>query len=349
MEHAVHRRPLPSPQRRRLTQGLIAVLGLPGLAGLPGRARAAGAATLQRRAGPLLGTRVELVVAHPDAAQCRQALDLAWAEMARLEGLMSRYRADSQVSALARAAGRQAVPVSPELMAVLRQARQLAQSSQGAFDISVGAYSDWGFDPGQEAIPRPEDIQRQRRLVNFRDIDLDEINMTAYLRRPGMRLDLGGIAKLPILAAGMACLRSQGLRDALVNGGGDVLASGQLEGRDWRVGVRDPLQPQRLIGVLGLSDAVLASSGDYERCFQHQGRRYHHVLDPRSGWPSQGAHGVALLAREVGPLNGLGAAIMVAGRARAQQWLAQRSEVRGLLVDEQGLWQSPGLPWVARA
>ncbi|MDF6571896.1 FAD:protein FMN transferase, partial [Escherichia coli] len=130
-----------------------------------------------------------------------------------------------------------------------------------------------------------------------------------------MRLDLGGIAKLPILEAGMRVLRQHGIRDAMINGGGDVVASGKLQGHEWRVGLRDPLAPERLLGVVTLSDGVVASSGDYERYFMHNGQRFHHVLDPETGLPAHGPHGVTLIGRDVDDVNGLGAAIMAAGTA----------------------------------
>lgn len=159
-----------------------------------------------------------------------------------------------------------------------------------------------------------------------------------------MRIDLGGIAKLPILEAGMRVLRGYELAGAMVNGGGDVLVSGQLRGRDWRIGLRDPRAPQRLLGMLTLGDGVVAASGDYERCFVRDGRRYHHILDPRSGQPSRGIRGVALLAPSVVDLNGLGAALMVGGPAAAPGLLAARPKVDALIVAADAPpWRSTGM------
>ncbi|MGO4307180.1 FAD:protein FMN transferase [Cupriavidus sp. RAF12] len=194
-------------------------------------------------------------------------------------------------------------------------------------------------------IPNPVEIAREIPLVNYRDLLIDPGRGTAFLRRHGMRIDLGGIAKLPVLQAGMAALlRHHDLAGAMINGGGDVLVSGQLQGHDWRIGVRDPLAPGRLIGALALSEGVVASSGDYERAFVMAGRRYHHILDPRTGQPAAGPHGVTLVARGVEEINGLGAAIMVAGSRAGRRLLTPLRDVDALIVAGDGqTWMSDGM------
>ncbi|SOY42857.1 Thiamine biosynthesis lipoprotein ApbE [Cupriavidus taiwanensis] len=291
----------------------------------------------------LLGTRVDIVVQDNGRGAVQAAIAAAFAEMARLEQLMSRYRPDSQVSALQRAAGRQPVRVAPELMAVLQAAAAVSTRCGGAFDITVGAFAGWRFGADGNRVPDAAELARERPLVDYRHVRLDARRSEAMLARPGMRLDLGGIAKLPILDAGMRVLRHHGLRNAMINGGGDVLAMGQLQGRDWRIGVRDPLAPARLLGVLQVSDAVVASSGDYERCFVAGGRRYHHVLDPATGLPSAGPHGVTLVAPTVAAVNGLGAALMVAGQPAWARLTGGNAGVDGLIVGDGGRWMSAGM------
>lgn len=301
-------------------------------------------ASVQHASRRLLGTQVDIVAQGASSGATVLAIDAAFAEMARLEQLMSRYRPDSQVSALARAAGKNPVPVAPELMSVLKLASEVSARSQGAFDITVGAFSGWRFDPGHEHVPSRAELALEQPLVNYRDVILDEARCTAYLRRAGMKLDLGGIAKLPILQAGMLVLRQRGVTDAMLNGGGDVLTSGQLQGRDWRVGLRDPLAPERLLGVVTLGEGVVASSGDYERSFARNGQRYHHILNPRTGLPAHGPHGVTLVARSVDDVNGLGAAVMVAGAAAGWRLLEPLAGVDALIVGpEPRPWMSAGM------
>jgi len=302
---------------------------------------------VQRASRPLMGTRVDIVVDHggPGAAA---AIEAAFAEMARLSRQMSRYERGNPVAALEAAAGRHPVPVPAEMLAVLALAQTLSQRSAGAFDISVGAFSGWGFESAQTSIPDASELARERLLVNYQDVLFDTRNSTALLKRPGMRIDLGGIAKLPILEAGMQVLRRHGMRNAMLNGGGDVRVSGRLQGRDWCVGLRDPLAPERLLGVVELDEGWVAASGDYERCFERAGRRYHHILNPRSGLPSRAAHGVTLVARNLDPINGLGAALMVMGAQRGRHLLVP--EVDALIVQPDGRrWLSPGMAGRLRA
>ncbi|WP_347321673.1 FAD:protein FMN transferase [Ralstonia pseudosolanacearum] len=299
---------------------------------------------VQHASRRLLGTQVDIVAQGAMPGAAAPAIDAAFAEMARLERLMSRYRPDSQVSALARAAGRNPVPVAPELMAILKLATRLSARSGGAFDITVGAFSGWNFDPAQARIPSRAELVHEQRLVNYRDVVLDQARGRVYLRRPGMKLDLGGVAKLPILQAGLRVLRRHGVRDAMINGGGDVLVSGQLQGHDWRVGLRNPLAPDRLLGVVALSDGIVASSGDYERGFVRNGQRYHHILDPKTGLPTHGPHGVTLVARSVDDVNGLGAAIMVAGAEAGRRLLVPPAGVDALIMGPGPRpWMSPGM------
>nr|WP_316638497.1 FAD:protein FMN transferase [uncultured Roseateles sp.] len=336
--------PSPDPVRRRWLAALpLLVTGLylnPGLA----RGEAAGVHQASR---PLMGTRLDITVQCTDALAAGRAMDAAFAEMARLAGLMSRYpdsRGTSAVHALHEAAGRRPLPMAPEMMQVLNMAKAMSQRSAGAFDITVGVFDAWSFDPDQERIPSAAEIAREIPLVNHRDLIVDDKLASAYLRRSGMRIDLGGIAKLPILRAGLSVLQGHGLRSAMLNGGGDVLVSGQLQGRDWRVGVRDPRDPSRLLGVVGLSEGFVAASGDYERCFVRHGRRYHHILDPKTGQPTQGPHGVTLVSPSLEAINGLGAAIMVAGARSGRELLAPLAGVDALIVEsDRRLWLSPGM------
>lgn len=289
-------------------------------------------AGVRRDSRVLMGTRVDMVV--PDAPDAASAIKAAWAEMQRQERLMSRYRSESLVSALHRQAGRGSVQAPPELLAVLRQAAALSERTRGDFDISVGAYDGWSFDPAQPRRPSAQELLEERRFVNHRDVRIEGDRVR--LARPGMRIDLGGVAKLPVLQAGMQVLEHHGIRHAMINGGGDVLTRGQLHGQDWRVGLRDPRAPEKLLGVVTLRDGCVASSGDYERSFRQAGRRYHHVLDPRTGWPTEGVRGVVLVARDTAAVNGIGAAAMVGGPARGLDLMASLPGVDSLLVDTAG-------------
>lgn len=300
--------------------------------------------TVQQASRTLMGTRVDMTVQADRGSEAPAAMAAAFSEMQRLNDMLSRYRIGNPVHALHLSAGLQAVQVAPEMLTVLQMAIERSQRSQGAFDITVGAFTGWNFDQESDTVPSASEIAQELPLVDYRQLVLNEKASTAYLRRRGMRIDLGGIAKLPILQAGMRVLKEHGIQNAMLNGGGDVLVSGQLQGRDWRVGLRDPRAPERILGTVDLSEGFVAASGDYERFFIRDGRRYHHVLNPKTGQPTNGPHGVTLVARTLQDINGLGAAIMVAGADAGREMLKPLQSVDTLIVEpNQRVWMSPGM------
>jgi len=321
--------------RRNLARALAAAPLLP----LP--VLAAAAPLNVRRA--LMGTWVDITVADGGQPGAQQAVALAFAQMERLAQRMSRFDPDSDLGVLNRAAGRHAVPVPPEMMAVLQQARAVHRRTSGAFDATVG-----GLTPGAAAasggVPDEGAVRSALEHVGMRHLTLDAQRGTARIDDPMTQLDLGGIAKLPILEAGLDVLRAHGVRGALVNGGGDVFASARPDGRPWRIGVRDAAAPDQLMAVVPLHEGVVASSGDYERFVMHEGRRYHHVIDPATGRPTRGIHGVTLVARRAADVNGLGTAAMVAGPLRAAALLERCGVDQALFVREDGgAWISSAL------
>ena len=298
----------------------------------------------RRTSRVLMGTMVEIAAQGRDERLLDSAIDAAFARMALLEAQMSHYRADSQLAAIGSAAGIAPVPVSADLMRVLAMAQAVSTRSDGAFDATIGSTGLWDFNPGSARMPSPAYIRAHASAVDYRNLELDSGKGTAYLRSQGMKLDLGGIAKLYILESGLNTLRYLGIENALISGGGDVLAVANATSRPWRVGIRDPRQPSRLLGAVDLRSGFVASSGDYERCFVRDGRRYHHVLDPRTGYPAEGPHGVALVGETLDRVNGWGAAAMVMAPRAGRELLEREGAGQALIAGRDGgLWITPAL------
>ncbi len=300
--------------------------------------------TQHQESRPLMGTVVDIVTEGPDPALLVSATEAAYAEMARLSDMMNHYNPDSVVSAINRDAGVRPVAVPRELMQVLTRARMMSERTEGAFDITVGSLKGWRFSPDQPQMPDAKAITAMLLLVNYRDVVLDETNGTAFLRRKGMRIDLGGIAKLYILDAGMHVLKRNKVTHAMINGGGDVEVIGTLRGRPWRIGIRDPLHPERMYAAVELRRGFVVSSGDYERYFDRAGRRYHHILDPKTGYPTQGPRAVTLISEDMDMVNGLSSSIMVMGMARGREMVERNPAMEGIIFDRDGsAWVSPVL------
>lgn len=303
-----------------------------------------------RESRVMMGTRVEIAVQGPHAEPLKTAQLAAFNRMTALEAVMSHYSATSRVAAINLMSGIAPVAIEPELMQVLAMARQVSRRSDGAFDVTIGSVGRWHFDAQDPRMPAPGYIATHLRDVDWRNLVLDERAGTAYLTRRGMRIDLGGIAKLYILQAGLDVLREHGVKHALINGGGDVIAMSEASARPWRVGIRDPRQPERLLTTLDVREGFVASSGDYERFFERDGRRYHHVLDPQTGYPAQGPRGVTLVGRDLSSVNGIGAAAMVLGARHSRELVLDTPGLEALIAARDGdLWMTGGMRRVMRS
>lgn len=299
-----------------------------------------------RDARLLMGTEVTLTAVGADAQALRSAIDAAFFKMSALSNEMNHYDPASRVSAINHAAGTARVAVSPALMAVLQQAQALSARTGGAFDVTIGAFDGWRFDPSAPRMPTREELRADLAKVGYRDLLLDPAHGTAFLRRPGMRVDLGGIAKLYIVDVGLRALRQAGVTRAMIDAGGDIAVFGGTGARPWRVGIRDPRAPG-LAAVVELRAGFIVSSGDYERFFIKDGRRYHHILDPRTGLPTIGLQQVTLIADSAAAVNGLSAAAMVLGPDAGRALIESTAGVRGLLVGPGFRWASRDFPFAA--
>ncbi len=302
-----------------------------------------------------MGTQCTLSAWHHDDDLARGAFARAFDEMDRLELLMTPWRATSDVSRLNAAAGGEPLAVHPDTMAVLAKSRWVSELTGGAFDITIGVFRGlWKFDEDNDGtIPARADVVSRLKLVDYRDVILDPANSTARLRRRGQAINLGGIAKGYAVDAAVKILRDAGLRDFLVHAGGDLFASGRRGDRPWTVGIQDPRGPRPCppetaqdctFADLALTDAALPTAGDYERFIIREGRRYHHILDPRTGFPAARSRSVTLRAKDAFTADALDTALFVVGPERALTILEGLPGVDGIIVGaDNRVHVSPGL------
>lgn len=271
-----------------------------------------------------MATTFELVLptAATTAPATRAAVQRALAAIAEVERQANEWRSDAPLAQLNRAAGGDYLAVPEDLWALLALARSLAEATQGAFDPTWAAlWGLWDFRPGADPrVPAPAEVQARRGLVGWRDLQLRAEDRSARLARAGMAVGLGGIAKGWALDRAAAELRRAGIGDFLLSAGGQVLAGGSRDGEPWTVGLRHPRQGRDAVwGYFPLQDGEsLSTSGDYERFWLRDGVRYHHILDPRSGYPAglgraDWPHGVAVLARGAAQADALSTAALVLG------------------------------------
>ena len=302
---------------------------------------------LVERARAAMGSELRLTAWTTDEAAAVAAFDAVFAEFERLEALMSVWRPGSDILRLNAAAGEHPVSVSPEVVEVLSIARQVSEWTDGTFDVTFGALSDlWKFDHDQDnTIPDPAIVRERLPLVDYRALDIDPRGGTAFLRRKGMKVHLGGIGKGYAVDRAVAIIRSRGLRDFMIQAGGDLYVAGQRDGRPWRLGIRDPRGPVgKSFAVLDLSDGTFSTSGDYERFFIRDGRRYHHILDLRRGEPARACRSVTLVTDRAVLADALAKGVFILGPEAGMALIERLPGVEGVIVGATNeVRVSPGL------
>jgi thiamine biosynthesis lipoprotein len=271
------------------------------------------------------------------AAAVLQALDL----VEQLEAQLSVFRASSEISRINAAAAQRAVEVEPRLFELLELAMRLWRETGGAYDVTAGPlWEAWGFARRAGAIPSDRQLAEARSRVGGHLVELDSSNRTVRFLRPGVQLNLGSIGKGFAVDRCAERLVEAGLSDFLIHGGqSSVRARGSggpaqepAAARGWTVGVRDPLGLDRRIGQLRLADRALGTSGAQFQSFRHQGRRYGHLLDPRTGQPAEGVLSATVLAPSAAWADGLSTAFYVLGPAAAEAHCREHPDVAALLI-----------------
>jgi FAD:protein FMN transferase len=303
------------------------------LAGCGGLSRPA--AHLVERARPAMGSELRLTAWTADEVAALAVFEAVFAEFERLDALMSVWRPGSDVLRLNAAAGDRPVALQPEVIEVLTIAQQVSEWTDGTFAVTFGALSDlWRFDHDQDnTIPDPALVRQRLPLADYRGLEIDARGGTAFLRRKGMRVHLGGIGKGYAVDRAVALLRSRGQKDFMVQAGGDLYVAGVKDGRPWRLGVRDPRGPaDRSFAQLDLSDGTFSTSGDYERFFMRDGRRYHHILDLRVGEPARLCRSVTLVTDRAVLADALAKGVFILGPDRGMALIEKLPGVEGVIV-----------------
>jgi thiamine biosynthesis lipoprotein len=291
---------------------------------------------------PHMGTRFQIIVYAPDEATAKRATREAFDRIATLDGIMSDYRPTSELMHLCRKAGGDPVRVSEKLFFVLAKAQEVSRLSDGAFDVSVGPIVRlWRRARRTQRMPDPQELEQARQLVGYRNIELDEKARTVRLKKPGMLLDLGGIAKGYAADEAQAVLARHKITRALVAAGGDIAVSGPPpDAPGWKIGIAPLEDPEKKPSrYLILHDAALSTSGDAEQHVIIDGKRYSHIVDPRTGIGLVGRLSVTVVARRGITADSMTKVVSVLGPERGLRIIDETEGAAAFVVRATGKGQ----------
>ncbi|HHT46647.1 MAG TPA: FAD:protein FMN transferase [Firmicutes bacterium] len=296
----------------------------------------------------LMDTKVDITLFGQDMnnKQYASLADEIEEEMKQLEGVFSSHVVGSDICRINDAAGQRPVKVRPETIFVMQKALEVAEITGGAFDPTVAPLLElWGFGADNTGVPSEKEIYETMQLVNYRAVEIDEDSSTIFLPEPGMKIDLGGIAKGYIVDQGLKIAENSSASALFVNAGGDISVAGNKpSGENWRIAIQDPFDSQKLIAVLKVKEGSIATSGGYQRFFEVDGKRYHHILDPATGYPASEVASVSILAPDTITADALSTAVFVLGLDDGMELLESLDGVEGVIIDGQGkIFASSGL------
>lgn len=285
-----------------------------------------------------MGSVFELTLVEKDSVQAQKHFQELIGEMDRIENLISEWRPKTQISEVNRNAGIRPVKVDREVFELTRRALRYSELSGGAFDISIAALDKiWRFDGSMAEMPDDEAIRKSVERVGYRHIVLDSNASTIYLAKTGMKIGFGSIGKGYAADKGRELMKSLGVEGGIVNASGDLSAWGTPpESKAWKIGIYNPFKPLKISKILKIKDESAATSGDYEKYAEVNGKRYSHIINPKTGYPSTGLTSVTVKGPAAEFANALSTSVMVMGTKEGRKLLKKFPGYRYLLITAEG-------------
>lgn len=296
-----------------------------------------------------MGNRFEITVACETEAEGNQWIDAAFDLISRIENQLTTYKESSDTFRINEGAGLYPVQVHKDTFELMERCQRLSQLTQGAFDISYGSVdkSLWNFDTTMTRLPDAATAKRMVRLINYRNIELDRSAQSVFLREKGMRIGFGGIGKGYAAEKTRQWLIQQGVKAGIVNASGDLTTWGlQPNGEEWTIGIADPDQSNSIFSYLKVSDMAVATSGNYEKFIQVNGRKYSHTIDPRTGLPITGIKSVTIITPNAELADALTTPVAIMGIEAGMDLVNQLQQVECIIIDDNDqIFTSQNIQW----
>ncbi len=284
----------------------------------------------------LMGCKFDLTVVANNQAQADDYINTAIKEIKRIESIISSWSTSSETYLINSNAGIKPVKVSLELFELIKRAIKISDLTQGAFDISFASMDKiWKFDGSMTKMPTQEEISNSVKFINYKDIILNPSDTTVFLRRKGMKIGFGAIGKGYAADRAKILLQSKGVKAGIINASGDLNTWGtQPNGKDWTVAIVNPLNKEKVFSWLPVKNSAIVTSGNYENYVRFNGKLYSHIIDPRTGYPSQGILSVSVLSKNAELCDALATSVFVLGTEVGMDLINQLKGVECIIIDE---------------
>ena len=290
------------------------------------------------RAVTLMGSRFDITIVAKDIPTAEAYIDSSVAEISRIVNLISDWIPESQLSQVNKFAGIKPVKVDAELIALTERAIHFSEMTDGAFDISFAAADKiWKFDGSMTELPSPVAISESVKKIGYKNIIINKDESTIFLKFPGMKIGFGATGKGYAADKTKELMISKGVQAGIINASGDLNTWGkQPDGNNWIIGITNPIKEDDLFAAYELSGTAVVTSGNYQKFIMIDNKRYAHIIDPRTGYPSSGLSSVTIFADSAEKANGFSTAIMVLGKKAGLKLLKKNPDLKGILIDDTG-------------
>lgn len=304
---------------------------------MPGNETTVASRFLHKKILKLMGNRFEISVVADDQQWAEERIDDAVNEIRRIEALLTTFNEESQTSLINRNAGITPVKVDKEVLDIIRRSNKISDITQGAFDITYGSVDKrlWNFDQHMTALPDAATAKKLVRLINYRNIILDEKKSTVFLKEKGMRIGFGGIGKGYAAERAKFIMQQKGVESGIVNASGDLTAWGyQANGKKWTIGIADPNAIQHPFSYMDITDMAIATSGNYEKYVMINGKKYSHTIDPKTGLPVCGIKSVTIIGPNAEIADAMATPVMIMGIKVGLNMINQLKGIGGIIIDD---------------
>lgn len=298
----------------------------------------ADAQVLRKRTAKLMGSRFDITVVDKDSLSAEKNIDTIINEVARIEFLISDWKPESQVSQVNSNAGIRPVKVDREVFELTQRAINFSKITGGAFDVSFAAMDRiWKFDGSMTEMPTPEAIKKSVEKVGYKNIILDSVNSTIFLKLPGMKIGFGALGEGYAADKCRDMMIAKGIKAGIVNGSGDMSTWGkQPDGSDWNIGITNPFHDDKLFAVVPLHEGSVTTSGSYEKYVILNGKRYAHIINPATGYPATGLCSVTVFGPSTETANGFSTSLMVLGKDAGLALINKYPQYSCIMITDDG-------------